>query len=165
LTGFLGLGLGEPDLTRRATSGAVKAPNLDSPCTVPARPAPLFPQDYAGCLFDPSTMARRMRTFWVTGVKRGQTMSTIVEYVDGKPPKNLYPKRIVSPRRSGPCCFSDMEMVGAPHSEGRWVFQYRRCRRCGFTVRVILRQIPDFSLINEVRKILATSFVRNVPEC
>lgn len=92
-------------------------------------------------------------------------MPTIVEYTDRKPPNNLYPKRIVSPCRSGPCCFSDMEMVGASHSEGRWVFQYRRCRRCGFTVRVILREIPDFSLINDVRKILATSFVRKVPQC
>jgi len=91
-------------------------------------------------------------------------MSTIVEYVDGKRAKNLYPKRIISPRKSGPCCFSEMEMIGRPQEEGCYVFQYRRCRRCGFTVRVILRQIPDSALMAELRKLLSTSFIRKVPD-
>jgi hypothetical protein len=93
-----------------------------------------------------------------------QAMATIVEYTDQKRPKNLFPERIVSPVRSGPCCFSDMEEIGEPQEDGRWVFRYKRCRKCGFTVRVILREIPDATLANELRKILATSFVRNVPE-
>jgi hypothetical protein len=87
-----------------------------------------------------------------------------VEYTDKKQPTNLYPERIVSPVRSGPCCFTDMEEVGKPQEEGRWVFQYKRCRKCGFSLRVILREIPDASLAAELRKILANSFVRNVPE-
>ena len=91
-------------------------------------------------------------------------MSSIVTYTDAKPAENLYPRRIVSPRKSGPCCFSDMELVGEPHSEGRWVFQYRRCRRCGFAVRVILRQIPDDALMAEVRREFTTLFMRRVPE-
>ncbi|MBP1776545.1 MAG: hypothetical protein H6Q86_2555 [candidate division NC10 bacterium] len=91
-------------------------------------------------------------------------MSSIVEYTDAKSPDNLYPRRIVSPRKSGPCCFSDMELVGEPHFEGRWVFQYRRCRQCGFTVRVILRQVPDDVLMAEVRKEFATLFMRSVPD-
>lgn len=91
-------------------------------------------------------------------------MATIVEYTDQKRPKNLFPERIVSPVRSGPCCFSDMEEIGEPQEDGRWVFRYKRCQKCGFTVRVILREIPDATLANELRKILATSFVRNVPE-
>ncbi|MBP1776368.1 MAG: hypothetical protein H6Q86_2378 [candidate division NC10 bacterium] len=91
-------------------------------------------------------------------------MSSIVEYTDGKPAENLYPRRIVSPRKSGPCCFSDMELVGEPHSEGRWVFQYRRCRRFGFAVRVIQRQVPDDTLMAEVRKEFATLFMRRVPD-
>jgi hypothetical protein len=57
-----------------------------------------------------------------------------------------------------------MELVGEPHSEGRWVFQYRRCRRCGFAVRVILRQVPDDTLMAEVRKEFATLFMRRVPD-
>jgi hypothetical protein len=91
-------------------------------------------------------------------------MFTIVQHVDRKPARNLYPKRIVSPRKSGPCCSSNTEMIGRPQEEGCWVFQYRQCRRCGFIVRVILRQIPDYALIAEVRKILSISFRRNVPD-
>lgn len=93
-----------------------------------------------------------------------QTMPTIVEYTDQKQPRNLYPQRIISPVRSGPCCFTDMEEVGKPQEDGRWVFQYKRCKKCGFALRVILREIPDAALAAELRKILANSFVRNVPE-
>lgn len=93
-----------------------------------------------------------------------QTMATIVEYTDQKRPRNLYPERIISPVRSGPCCFSDMEEVGKPQENNRWVFQYKRCKKCGFAVRVILREIPDAALAAELRKTLANSFVRNVPD-
>jgi hypothetical protein len=57
-----------------------------------------------------------------------------------------------------------MEEVGTAQQEGRWLFQYRRCRRCGFTVRVILREIPDSALAADLRQILTESFVRNVPD-
>lgn len=91
-------------------------------------------------------------------------MSTIVTYTDREPAANGYPRRIVSPCRPGPCCFTDMEEVGTAQQEGRWLFQYRRCRRCGFTVRVILREIPDSALAADLRQILTESFVRNVPD-
>jgi hypothetical protein len=91
-------------------------------------------------------------------------VATIVEYNDQKQPENRFPDRIVSPTRSGPCCFSDMEELGAPQQEGHWLYQYKCCKRCGFTVRVILREIPDEALIAELREILATSFQRNVPD-
>jgi len=94
----------------------------------------------------------------------GPVPPTIIEYSDQKEPRNAYPERIVSPLRSGPCCFTDMEEIGQPIQEGRWLFRYRRCRKCGFAVRVILREIPDQALLAELRRILATSFVRNVPE-
>lgn len=93
-----------------------------------------------------------------------QPLATIVEYTDQKPAKNQFPERIVSPVRSGPCCFTDMEEIGTPQEDGRWVFQYKRCKKCGFSLRVILREIPDAALASELRKILANSFVRNVPE-
>jgi hypothetical protein len=92
-----------------------------------------------------------------------QTMATIVEYTDRKTPQNGYPQRIISPPRSRPCCFSDMEEIGTSQEEGRWVYQYRRCRQCGYTVRVILREIPDETLLADLRAILATAFQRNVP--
>jgi hypothetical protein len=45
---------------------------------------------------------------------RRHTMATIVEYTFEKRPMNEYPARIVSPPRSGSCCFSDMEEIGEP---------------------------------------------------
>ncbi len=90
-------------------------------------------------------------------------MATIVEYTDTTPAQNAYPHRIVSPPRSGPCCFSAMQAVGEPQEEGRWIYQYRRCRTCGYAVRVILREVPDAALIADLRRILATAFQRNVP--
>jgi len=91
-------------------------------------------------------------------------MPTIVTYTDREPASNQYPQRIVSPSRPGPCCFTDMEEVGPARYENRWEYQYRRCRQCGFAVRVILREIPDAALAQELRQILANSFVRNVPD-
>jgi len=91
-------------------------------------------------------------------------MPTIVEYTDQKAAENRYPERIVSPSRPGPCCFGQMEEIGEPCQEGAWVYRYKRCRTCGFTVRTILRQVPDAHLIAELRKLLETAFTRNVPE-
>ncbi len=39
-----------------------------------------------------------------------------------------------------------MEELGTPQEEARRVYQYRRCRQCGFAVRVILREVPGRSL-------------------
>ena len=91
-------------------------------------------------------------------------MATIVEYTDTKAPQNCYPERIVSPSHSGPCCFSDMEEIGTSRQEAGWVYGYKRCRTCGFTVRVILRQIPDAVLLADLRRTLANAFQRNVPD-
>jgi hypothetical protein len=57
-----------------------------------------------------------------------------------------------------------MADVGPPETDARWVYQYRRCRQCGFAVRVILREIPDAALVASLRESLARSFMRNVPE-
>jgi hypothetical protein len=92
------------------------------------------------------------------------TMETIVKYTDRQPPKNRYPAFIISPPRSGPCCFSDMEEIGSPQTNKRWVFQYKRCKHCGFTVRVILREVADDTLAAELRQTLATCFTRNSPD-
>jgi len=91
-------------------------------------------------------------------------MATIVEYTDRKPAANQYPRRIVSPCRPSPCCFVEMEEVGSAHTEGRWRFQYRRCRACGFAVRLVLGEIPDAALASQVRRILDTAFTRKLPE-
>ncbi len=90
-------------------------------------------------------------------------VGTIIEYTNQKPPKNLYPERIISPLRPGLCCFFDMEEIGEPQEDGRWVYQYKRCKKCGFAVRVILREIRDNALEDGLRKTLARSFLRDVP--
>lgn len=91
-------------------------------------------------------------------------MPTIVKYTDQQPSANRYPHQIISPLRSGACCFSDMEELGTHQEDGHWVYQYRRCRQCGYTVRVILREIPDATLAADLRKTLAHMFMRNVLE-
>ncbi len=91
-------------------------------------------------------------------------MATIVEYTDQKVPQNLYPERIISPSRSKSCCFGDMEEIGTLQREGRWEYQYKRCRQCGFTVRLIRQELPDAALVAELRHILENSFQRNVPD-
>ncbi len=74
-------------------------------------------------------------------------MPTIVEYSDTTPPRNQYPDRIISPPRSESCCLTNMEAIGTPQVEGRWVYQYKRCRRCGFAVRSILKALPDQEIV------------------
>ncbi len=91
-------------------------------------------------------------------------MPTIVEYTDTKKPTNQYPKRIVSPLKSGPCCFTEMEEIGNPLQEGRWLYQYKRCKKCGFTLKTVIRELPDQALIKELRETLKNSFQRNVPD-
>jgi hypothetical protein len=91
-------------------------------------------------------------------------MTTIVEYTDAKAPRNLYPRRIISPSHSKPCCFSEMEEIGGVQQDGQWEYRYKRCRTCGFAVRVILRALPDEALLRDLRRTLENSFKRNVPD-
>lgn len=70
-------------------------------------------------------------------------MPTIVEYTERMRPENRYPVRLVSPTSAGACCERDMQPIGVPEPDGRWIFEYRRCRACGFTVRAFLRYVPD----------------------
>ena len=91
-------------------------------------------------------------------------MATIVEYTDAKAPQNLYPKRVISPSHSNPCCFTHMEDVGPVQQDGQWEYQYKRCPECGFTVRGILRALPDETLVRDLRRTLETAFQRNVPD-
>jgi hypothetical protein len=87
-------------------------------------------------------------------------MATIVEYSDHERPTNLYPERIVSPAHSGPCCFTEMHEIGESQDDGRWVFQYKRCRKCGFAVRVILREVPNAALVAELQRTFRYAITR-----
>ncbi len=104
-----------------------------------------------------------VRKLWLSHGRRGGLRS-IVEYREGAAPCNDYPARIVSPPRAAGCCALSMVTVGDPAQENGWLFQYRRCPWCGFTVRRILRELPDEALLGKLRRALAQSFVRNAGE-
>ena len=91
-------------------------------------------------------------------------MLSTLTYTDQQRPANRYRYRIISPSRAGDCCFSAMEWLDVPQVDVRWVYQDRRCRQCGFAVRVILREIPDTTLVASLPEALAHAFVRTVPE-
>ena len=85
---------------------------------------------------------------------------SIIQYTRERAPENAYPNCIISPPQSSSCCFSAMDSMGDPLQEGRFLFQYKRCRVCGFTVRFILREIPDADRLQRLRDILAKSFAK-----
>jgi hypothetical protein len=87
-------------------------------------------------------------------------MLTMVEYTDSRPARNEYPYRIVSPTRPGPCCSRHMAFVGEEIAEGQAIFRYKRCVRCGYTVRCILREVPDPQVVRSLRDSLAVAFSR-----
>jgi hypothetical protein len=95
---------------------------------------------------------------------RSRRFPSIVQYADGAVPSNDYPARIVSPRRAAVCCAFGMVNIGGPQEASGWLFQYRRCQWCGFTVRRILRAVPDKALLAQLRRALAHSFVRETGE-
>ncbi len=81
-------------------------------------------------------------------------VATIVLYTDREPSTNAYPRRIVSPTRSSGCCFGAMADLGTPEQDGQWLFRYRRCTTCGFTVRLATRYLPDEARLAALRQTL-----------
>lgn len=69
-------------------------------------------------------------------------MASIVEYDERKSAINAYPERIVSPPQPNDCCPSGMEQVGDVEEDGNWLYVYKRCRVCGYTVRHFLMMSP-----------------------
>ena len=74
--------------------------------------------------------------------KGRQAMANIVEYDERRATLNAYPDRIISPPHPSECCFSSMEQVGDVEEDGSWLFIYKRCRTCGYTVRHFLMMSP-----------------------
>jgi len=69
-------------------------------------------------------------------------MPNIVQYNERKASINAYPERIASPPHPSECCLSGMEQVGDVEEDGSWLFIYKRCRTCGYTVRHFLMMSP-----------------------
>ena len=91
------------------------------------------------------------------------TTPRIVTYSDTAAPTNQFPHRIVSPTHASPCCFSAMEDLGRVRRDQRYEYVYRRCRTCGFTVRVIVHSLPDRAYVERLRKVFATMVARKLP--
>jgi len=85
---------------------------------------------------------------------------SIVEYTDAAAPRNEYPQRIISPSHPRACCDTDMANLGLPERDRRWVYQYSRCRTCGFTVRRLVATLPDEAALANIRQVLARAFNR-----
>lgn len=66
--------------------------------------------------------------------REGQMVS-IIEYSTEKKARNSYPHKIISPPIPSRCCQARMNRVGSIQAEGDNKFYYKRCSRCGFTVR------------------------------
>ena len=69
-------------------------------------------------------------------------MASIVKYDNQKTAVNAYPEWIISPRHPSECCSSGMEQVGDVEEDGNWLYIYKRCRTCGYTVRHFLMMSP-----------------------
>jgi hypothetical protein len=110
---------------------------------------------------DPAGIAMRRNTReFGPWHRRSRRLPNIVQYTDRAVPSSEDPARIVSPPRPAACCAFGMVNIGAPQEASGWLFQYRRCQWCGFTVRRILRAVPDKALLAQLRRALAHSFVR-----
>jgi hypothetical protein len=69
-------------------------------------------------------------------------MANIVVYDERKKAVNEYPERIISPPHPSACCVSNMAQIGEIEEDGSWLYVYKRCRRCGYTVRHFLMLSP-----------------------
>ncbi len=70
-------------------------------------------------------------------------MASIVEYNERETATNAYPKRIISPPHPSECCHAGMAQLGDVEEDGDWLFIYKRCRTCGYTVRHFLMLTPQ----------------------
>src|SRR5574337_693971 len=62
-------------------------------------------------------------------------MVSIIEYSADKKARNSYPHKIISPPGPSRCCQARMSRIGTLQADGDEKFYYKRCSRCGFTVR------------------------------
>ncbi|PWB81235.1 MAG: hypothetical protein C3F08_02460 [Candidatus Methylomirabilota bacterium] len=66
---------------------------------------------------------------------------SIIEYSAEKKARNSYPHKIISPPAPGRCCQTHMNRIGTMQADGDDKFFYKRCVRCGFTVREFVSAI------------------------
>ena len=83
-------------------------------------------------------------------VKAKRMVRNIIRYSDEEPPRNDYPKRIVSPSRPSDCCSDDnREVVGNTREVDGFKFCYKICAVCGHAVKYYF---PAVEATNEAVK-------------
>jgi hypothetical protein len=80
-------------------------------------------------------------------VQGGQIVS-IIEYSTEKKARSSYPFKIVSPPLPSRCCATRMSRIGQAQVDGDRKFYYKRCSRCGFTVREFMSAIDIERLLS-----------------
>ena len=78
--------------------------------------------------------------------KAKRVMRNIIRYSDDDPPRNDYPKRIISPSRPSDCC-SDVnrEVVGNTREVDGFKFCYKICQKCGHAVKFYFPAVESTS--------------------
>ena len=68
--------------------------------------------------------------------KPQRNLKNIIVYTDDEPPKNEYPRKIVSPVTPKECCTDEnRDLVGNTREVDGFKFCYKICRACGHAVR------------------------------
>ena len=71
-----------------------------------------------------------------TDAKNHRVVKNIIRYSTEEPPRNEYPKRIVSPPSPSPCCTDEnREIVCGTREIDGFKFAYKICRMCGYALK------------------------------
>jgi hypothetical protein len=78
--------------------------------------------------------------------KASRPVRNIIRYSTTEPPRNEYPKRIVSPPNQGACCNDDNRvMVGKVQEIEGFKFCYKICGKCGHAVKFYFPAVESTS--------------------
>ena len=68
--------------------------------------------------------------------RANRVIRNIIRYLDDEPPRNDYPRRIISPSKPSNCCRDEnRKMVGSTREVEGFKFCYKLCRVCGHAVK------------------------------
>ena len=78
--------------------------------------------------------------------KQHRITKNIIVYTHTEEPQNDFPRKIISPPTSSPCCNDQNRIsVGTPKEVDGFKFQYRICEECGHAVKYYFPAIESTS--------------------
>ena len=83
-----------------------------------------------------------------------RVVRNIIRYTVDEPPKNDYPKRIVSPPKPSKCCRDENRMIiGSMREIDGFKFCYKICKVCGHAVKFYFPAVdPTSAAVKEYRQ-------------